>query len=165
MLPPVPLRPWLTHQHSLTDKLKSVACDVRLEVCRHEWGDPDLWDQQTLQLSERALHREILMWAGGDTCWYARTIIPSSTYLTEELLFDRLKTQALGELIWNHPHIKRTAITPYAINKNALEYGFLTPRMHQDTHPLWARLSTLSVHEHHSFYLLEIFLPGLAAYC
>ena len=160
------LRPWVLCQDSLTDKLKTIACDVRLEVRHHIWGVSNSWDQDVLGIraNERVLHREILMWASTDICWYARTLLPLSTYLAEEALFARLETQALGELIWHNPNIKRLSIQPFQINQHAAEYHFLTQSMHQNETPLWARLSTLAVRERFPFYLLEIFLPGLIKY-
>ena len=166
-LEPTPqLKPWLVHQHSLTDRLKAVAHDVRLDVLRHEWSALDAWDQQTLciNLNQHALHREILMWASTDICWYARTIVPLATYQAEVPLFSRLRTQSLGELIWSNPNIERVLLKPYPLQEDTLEYHFLTDEMHQRETPLWARLSTFSVRKTYPFYLLEIFLPGLRKY-
>ena len=161
------LLPWLIHHDSLTDRLKAVAPNVRLDILRHEWSAPDAWDKRALCLNsnEHALHREILMWASTDICWYARTILPLPTYQAEAMLFSRLKTHALGDLIWDNPNIKRVHMKHYAIHEGSLEYPFLTDAMHQGKTPLWARLSTLSVREIFPFYLLEIFLPGLQKYC
>jgi chorismate--pyruvate lyase len=160
------LHPWLTHQGSLTDKLKAIAHHVYLDVQRHEWGSTTLWDQHKLGLSttEKVLQREIIMRASSHDCWYARTILPEKTYESEASLFSRLKTQALGELIWHHPHIQRIALEIYPINQTQDEYHFLSPMMHQNKQPLWARLATWSLHTTHRFYLLEIFLPDLENY-
>ena len=161
------LMPWLTHQDSITDKLKTIARDVRLDVLRHEWGIPDTWDTEVLKIStpEHVLHREILMWASTDICWYARTILPFQTYYAEKSRFSRLKTQALGELIWHDPNIKRVKMEHYPIHPDNIEYQFLTHTMHRNERPLWARLSTISIHDTLPLYLLEIFLPDLQKYC
>lgn len=160
------LTSWLNHQLSLMDKLKAVASDVHLEVLRHDWSHPDSWDQQKLKILTKnpLLRREIIMWASAHACWYARTIIPHATYNVEDALFKQLSTEPLGELIWNHPHFKRQSMTSYLIDKESPEYHFLTPELHQNTHTLWARLSTISVHETSFMYLLEIFLPDLCHY-
>jgi len=157
---------WLNHQASLTDKLKSIACDVHLKILSHDWSYPDIWDKQRLKImaDHALLRREIIMWAATHACWYARTIIPKSTFEQEESLFNRLHAKPLGELIWNKAQFKRQSIVQYSINNENLEYHFLTADIHQNAEMLWARLSTISVHDRFEFYLLEIFLPDLKYY-
>jgi len=154
---------WLNHQASLTDKLKSIASNVHLEVLSHAWSHPDIWDKTTLNIisKDMILRREIIMWAGSHACWYARTIIPKDTFDQEEALFNRLRTEPLGELIWNRNQFKRESLIQYAIDKESLEYHFLTTQMHQNALNLWARLSTISSHRSFKLHLLEIFLPDL----
>ena len=139
------LQAWLTHQDSLTDKLKAHSNQVRLEVLQHAWQEDVL------------LERKIIMWAGLERCWYARTQIPSSTYQIAEALFARLTTQALGELIWHNPRIKREDFHHYAIGPHTPEYALLDSNWHEQRTELWARHSTLMVLPHYPFYLLEIF--------
>jgi len=165
--PPTKLIPWLEHKGSITDKLIAYAGEAKLQVLKHTWELTDAWDQNTLALAPNAsvLHREILMWANNQPCWFARTIIPKPTYLAEEALFSRLETTPLGELIHHHPNIKRTNITPYPIQPKSMEYGYLEHALENPVTPLWGRLSTFTLHKQHEFYLLEIFLPGLLRYC
>ena len=160
---------WLTHKTSITDKLKALSGDTKLLVLNNTWEQSDEWDHKNLllPLNTEVLHRDILMWAEHQPCWYARTILPQSVYHTEKALFDSLKTKALGELIHNHPHISRTNITPYAIHTNMPEFNYLKNALKQNTptHTLWGRLSTFTIHTQFDFYLLEVFLPGILRYC
>jgi len=164
------LIPWLEHQGSITDKLKNLAGEAHLQRLKHTWELTDRWDQETLKLKPNleVLHREILMWAHDKPCWFARTILPKTTYQAEEALFNRLETTPLGELIHHHPKIKRTIINPYPILPNSMEYIYLTHAFEVPITPLWGRCSTFTFTlntKQEEFYLLEIFLPDLLRYC
>lgn len=161
--PPEKLTPWLEHQGSITDKLKALAGEAHLQLIKHRWELTDTWDQSTLHLKPKksVLHREILMWAHNEPCWFARTVLPKTTYLKEETLFSRLETTPLGELIHHHPGIKRTSIRPYLIAAHSMEHTYLTHTLEHVSTPLWGRCSTFTLHNQHEFYLLEIFLPKL----
>ncbi|MCH9757184.1 MAG: chorismate lyase [Gammaproteobacteria bacterium] len=160
---------WLNHKASITDKLKALADNTHLEVLNQNWEKTDNWDHKTLHLplNSDVLHRDILMWADNQPCWYARTILPKTVYNTEKTLFERLNTEALGDLIHNHPHIKRTHINPYEMRTHMPEYRYLKHALKQNspTNRLWGRVSTFTIHHQFDFYLLEILLPGLLRYC
>ncbi len=157
------------HKSSLTDKLKALVAHTHLEVLNNTWEQSDEWDHQTLKLplNTEVLHRDIIMWAENQPCWYARTILPQSVYHIEKALFDSLKTKALGELIHHHPDIKRTEIIPYPIHTHMPEFNYLKKALKQNTpnKTLWGRISTFTIRAQFDFYLLEIFLPGLLRYC
>lgn len=169
------LLPWLCHEQFLTEKLKKTAGDARLEVLGQRWDMADDWDcahwAGTLAHQRtRVMHREIVMWAFDSPCWYARTVLPEATYLANPALFDRLQTQSLGHLIFHGTHITRVSLTSYGISAQSAEYAWLSEWMHQDTARLWVRSSEFSVletgdtHQTHSFFLVEILLPGLMRY-
>jgi chorismate lyase len=163
------ITPWVTHKGSITDKLKALATNTHLLVLNNIWEQTDEWDHKNLCLSPNieVLHRDILMWAEQQPCWYARTILPKSVYHTEKALFDGLKTKALGDRSHNHPHISRTHIIPYTIHTNMSEFNFLKKALKHNTptNTLWGRISTFTIHTQFDFYLLEIFLPGILRYC
>lgn len=161
--PPEKLKPWLEHQGSITDKLRALAGEAKLQLLKHAWECTDTWDQDTLHLKPKlcVLHREIVMWAHHEPCWFARTVLPKKTYIREEALFNRLKSTPLGELIHHHPAIQRTCIHPYPILANSMEQAYLTNALEHVMMPLWGRCSTFTLHHQYEFYLLEIFLPPL----
>jgi len=164
---PEKLAPWLEHQGSITDKLKALAGEARLQLLKHTWELTDPWDQITLHLEPKlsVLHREIIMWAHHEPCWFARTVLPKTTYQAEEALFCRLETTPLGELIHHHPHIQRTSINAYPILPNTMEHTYLIHALKPLDKTLWGRCSTFTLNNTHEFYLLEIFLPKLLRYC
>lgn len=163
--PPKMLLPWLVYQQSLTKKLKIAAGDARMDVLSQREETSDAWDLYKLKLKHTpVVHREILMWAFDSPCWYARTIIPSSTQQAHAALFDRLKAEPLGQLIFNGTAIKRASLIHYAISSQSMEYQWLNESMHQGESRLWVRLSEFTVKPHHPFFLVEILLPGLLRY-
>ena len=168
--PPACLFPWLVYDKSLTQKLNSLVGTARLDVLNQAWEMPDSWDQTILSLNcEQVMHREILMWAFDSMCWYARSILPLSTYQANVTLFDRLKNESLGELIFNSHQIERVSLTHYAISPQSMEYAWLSDGMHENAPVLWVRLSEFrssmtESKESCSFYLIEILLPGLLRY-
>jgi len=142
------LSSWLTHEGSLTDKLKSYTPNVHLQVLQHAW-------------QEHLLERRVIIWAGTEPCWFARTQIPRITFTAEQALFARLETHSLGELIWHNPRIVRTNLQYFSITPHTLEYALLDHNLHEQREILWARFSTLLAQGQYPFDLLEIFLPGL----
>ncbi len=160
--PPSNLSSWLTCDNSLTNKLKAVTGNAKLQVLDQRWVFPDWWDKNVLKVTvEAVFHREIIMWSKKHACWFARTIIPYESYQTDAQFFNRLETESLNELIYNNPQVKRTSLLNYSINAQSLEYHWLDEPLHQNAESLWVRLSTFTLHNGFHFYLVEIFLPGL----
>ena len=156
---------WINYQDSLTELLKIKAGDTRLDVFGQRWGLADWWDQHVLQLTnESVLHREILMWANEEPCWYARTIIPKTTYLADEVFFNRLQKESLGALIFNERKIKRIQKTSYPVNSQSIEYHWVTACIPCSSKTLWTRLSVFTLNDDYPFYLIEVLLPALERY-
>ena len=162
---PNSLLPWIHYDGYLTEKLRDKAGDARLEVLFHGFGPRDEWDITVLSIADaQVLHREIVITACGVPCWYARTIIPATTYQADETFFERLKTESLGELIFHTTKVLRVERVCYSINENSSEYAWLNASLHGLTKTLWVRRTTFVVSGSFLFFLVEIFLPGLQVY-
>jgi chorismate lyase len=161
---PASLVPWVTHADSLTERLNAKAGNTHLEVLNHQWEKPNWWDKNVLHLDDSVLHREILMWAGEDVCWYARSIIPRATYEFDAPFFDRLEKESLSKLIFNEPKITRVFMKHYPISENSIEYHWLDPFVQHDAKELWVRKSEFSLNQTAPFFLIEIFLPAIERY-
>lgn len=159
------LQPWITYQTSLTEKLKKIAGDADLQLLKQVWEQADWWDKHVLKIAnEQVMHREIVMCAKKKPCWYARTVIPQTTYSCDTVFFDRLENESLGKLIFEGNKVKRFMLMNYSINPSCIEYYWLTEWMHRHETELWVRLSGFTVSERFSFFLVEILLPELARY-
>lgn len=128
-------------------------------------GEADAWDKQRLNMeAQRVLHREIIMYAFDIPCWYARTIIPHTTYQVHPLWFDRIKKESLTGLLFNESTVKRSALVYMLLEPDSIPYQWLPTGIHHDEKQLWGRLSTFLIGFDAPFYLFELFLPGLERY-
>ena len=143
------LRSWLVYPHRLTDRLAEEAGEASLHVLNQGFVE-GFWQ------------REIVIMAKGEPCWYARTLVPESTYFTCQYFFDQLKTKSLGELIYNSAIVQRTSLVHYPIGHAAVEFQWLPEHIKRTCHQaLWIRSSYFRLRENHPFYLKEIFLPAM----
>lgn len=159
--PPDNLLSWLTYRQMLTSKLYAITKSADLQVLRHDFSKATWWDKYVLKLQDtELLVREITISAFAEPCWFARTVVPISTYKKHERLFLKLENLSLGKLIFGNYGIERQTLNYYCINKLNLEYHWLPKQLSSGADELWMRLSEFSVDED-VFYLVEIFLPGL----
>lgn len=159
---PASLLPWLTHTQSLTEKLKHAAGETSMKVVSQGFKQ-DWWSQHVLELaSAPVLQREIVMYAQGRACWYARTLIPNTTWQDNLALFAQLHHLSLGQLIFNPEHnISRSWLRHYAIDPGMIEFHWPQEELTAHAKQLWMRLSQFKIAAQHPFYLAEILLPGL----
>lgn len=159
---PAKLLPWLLHQRSLTNKLSAIAGEATLKVHDQSWQILPREDREVLKInSERVYQRNITMSACERVCWFARTIIPETTYQEHKFFFARLATETLGDLIFGEHEVQRDKHFYYSINKQAVEYAWVKAVIpYLDREILWLRLAHFVIVSH-PFYLVEIFLPGL----
>jgi len=161
-IPPAYLLPWLTYTDFLTEKLRSLTGNAVLQVLANRWEPPSDWDKNRLGVtSTEILNREICMKSHDEVCWFARTVLPIETFNSAPDLFNRLKKEPLGNLIFHGSDITRSSHTYYPIDNHAAEYHWLDNSIPQEVTCLWVRSSEFKVHGRFSFYLIEILLPGL----
>jgi chorismate--pyruvate lyase len=104
------------------------------------------------------------MWAKEDPCWYARTIIPNTSYQENDVFFNRLQKESLGALIFNESRIKRVHMMHYPVNTQSIEYHWVTKCVPCSVKTLWTRFSIFILNDEFPFYLIEILLPALERY-
>lgn len=158
-LPPE-LWAWLRYPLVITDKLKQVCQHVQMEVLSHEQVLADPWERHFLK-EFSLIRREILMRGDGVQCWFARTMIPQTTYESDQVFFDRLHREPLSHLIFDEPTVCRYLLHSYGIDAKNAEYHWVTPKFQQNAAHLWMRLSYFKLHAAFPFYLAEVFLPDL----
>lgn len=166
MHPPQHLLPWLTYTGYLTEHLYAKSGHTALQIVQQIWEPSNAWDHQRLGLaSQQVLHRDIVICAWERPCWFARTILPESTYQAHVNLFDRLNVEPLGNLIFHTQSIQRLSFEYYPVTSTCLEYTWLPETIDTQQQDLWVRLSTFQVEFAERFYLVEILLPDLEQYC
>lgn len=158
--PPEWLKEWLLEEGSLTAKLQKITGASALKPLRNNWQKPDWWANHVLLHQEdKVFQREIIISSHGLPCWYARTIIPSSTYYTFCDIFEKLATKSLGDIIFSEPHIERTALCFYKVEKENIEYYWPKKYHLKVQEGMWTKLSHFMIDARFPFYLSEIFLP------
>jgi len=162
--PPSKLLPWLTHTDVLTAKLYELSKNTSIKVLKQGFSSCNWWDKYVLKVkSTNVFHREVLIMAWVNPCWYARTIIPETTYVKHKKLFLMLKNKTLGDLIFSDNGIMRSYLKYYTIDKNSIEYHWLESSVISSQKKLWVRISKFNI-QNDAFYLFEVFLPGLEKY-
>lgn len=160
---PASLIPWLTYTESLTNKLHYIAGDAHMELCGQYWVNSGWWSTHVLGLVNLALmQREIVMYSKHIPCWYARTLIPDSTWQRNQDLLGRLDHRPLGRLIFDPANnIHRHWLKSYPINNQCLEFYWPQAKLTCNSSQLWMRLSQFNIGQRDPFFLAEILLPGL----
>ena len=165
--PPEKLSPWLFHEDSLTEKLKSTTGNSSIQVLGQGLFMPSAWDKEILGISEGLeFVREIIMYSHERRCWYARTLAPELTYQVHHDFFSRLERNALHVMLFQDRLAVRQSMTCYAISKNEPEFYWVKPFLfsHEAEYGfnsvmLWVRRSCFLIGGKEPFYLLEIFFP------
>jgi chorismate--pyruvate lyase len=159
--PDAALLPWLTHAGSLTAKLEGFCKHSDLTVLSQTWKESGWWANYHLGLvKQRVLERTITLSAKAVPCWFARTLVPLQTYNAHQELFERLRNESLGDIIFSEPAISRLVLCHYPITPHCIEFQWLPAAFAEQKTVFWARLSVYTI-ACNRFYLIEILLPGL----
>ena len=153
---------WLLYEDPLTERLQQNVKEARVQLIHQRWQAPDWWDTHVLQLNDDIVfHREILMCSGQEAYWYARTIIPKNTFLSDVCFFNRLQNESLSKLIFNEPKVQRIHLFHYPIDRQCIEYYWPEESLLENIDLLWARMSLLMFQETYPFFLVEMLFPTL----
>lgn len=150
-----PLRNWLLDRGSLTDRLiTKSAGQFRVEVLRQYRGVARPDEARRLGLDERqaAWIREVVLY-GNNTPWvFARSILPEKSLAHSLRHLKRLGNKPLGAVLFNDPHMYRSAIEIARFDARDLPVDI-------DGHA-WGRRSVFYLRKQ-PLLVTEVFLPGL----
>ena len=156
------LQAWLEYPHSTTETLKKHTGEASLQVINQIFRSANWWEEQFLHLHGEVFCREIMISSQGIDCWYGRTMVAKNTYNHHHNFFEKLRTQYLGQIIFNAKEVERVQLSHYFIDHRTIEYYWvkaLKPALNQ---PLGVRLSVFQfLDNQEKFYLVEILLPEL----
>lgn len=108
-----PWQSWLLDNGSLTAALKALAPGhFQVQVLRTHFARPYLSEAQALHINPRqqVYIREVALKVKGRPLVYARSVIPRQTLSGAERQLLWLKNKPLGELLFKHKHMRRSAI-------------------------------------------------------
>jgi len=153
---PLPWRPWLLDQGSLTARLVAASGgNFRVEVLAQALRQPSGEERTALGLPERqvALVREVLLRGRGEPWVYARSVVPLAVLRGRYGFLRRLGTKPLGALLFRDAGIRRGAI---AVTQRRPPRFLLTAA---DEPLSWVRRSLFFV-DQQPLLVAEMFLPG-----
>lgn len=153
---PNKIRAWLCYQGSMTQKIRSISPDIKIDVVQHKWDIPCFQEREALRLLQQpALVREIRMLCNNEVWIIARTVIPSSALLGKWLALKRLGNKPLGDFLFKDPNVARSQfefqlLGPHQSKNKMDDFAF--------TEELWARRSLFYLNGK-SILLTEVFMP------
>lgn len=162
LLPPK-LRPWIAEKGSLTQRLRRYQQTAfSVEVLGHYWAKPLQNEALKLQigLHEMAYQREVILRDGAEATIYARTIVPRQTYQQVGHYFRRLGNQALGDVLFRDPHVRRSRIEVAKIRPYQWLYPLAMFEQEALIPTIWARRS-LFYFGQRPILVNELFLPAI----
>ena len=93
--------------------------------------------------------------------WYARAVIPKSTYDLDTDFFNRLQHESIRNLIFDESRVSLIERVVYPINNQNDEFHWVERYFHTTNDTLWLRNAQFSFQGRGFFYLIEILFPIL----
>lgn len=155
---------WLLDPNSLTLRLKKYCQHFRVEVlgqaierCSESEANEDI------HTGEQVLVREVLLYCDDVPQVFARSLIPLTSLTGEQQQLAHLGTQSLGQVLFNHPDLKRKCIEISSFDQQSQVSQLSRYLDLSVTTPLWGRRSVFLL-EQKPVMVAEIFLPNAFAY-
>lgn len=158
------LQDWLLDPSSLTARLKQHCQKFRvlvlgqsIENCSQEESNADII------AGEKVLVREVLLFCDDKPQVFARSLLPLRSLTGNEEQLAQLGDQSLGQVLFNHPDLKRKGIEVASFDKHSTVAELASYYELSVSEPLWGRRSVFVVDEK-PLMVAEIFLPNSFAY-
>jgi chorismate lyase len=161
--PPLKLMPWLQDPGSFMQRLRDhKVADASVKVIIQDWQFPGRSEQACLALPPRqyGLVREVIIASPAAQWMFARTIFPRNTLTGREQLLGRLKSRALGTMLFNHNYAQRSAFEFTLLKPDDAWHKKISLAAQLAMPPLWARRSVFSINNK-TLLLSEVFFPDL----
>lgn len=157
---PGDVRPWVTDEGSLTDRLKALGRGTfRVQRLVQDWQAPLPSERRLLDLppDQQGLVREVALTLDDLPVVFARSVFPESS-LTGSLAHLRtLENQSLGAILFSHPDMLRR---PFELALLPGDSPYL-PADLQQARPAWGRRSRFEI-EGKPLMVSEVFLECFA---
>lgn len=158
------LQDWLLDPSSLTARLKQ-HCQVfsvqvlgqRIERCSPAESNEDII------ANEEVLVREVLLICDDKPQVFARSLLPLRSLTGDEKQLANLGSQSLGQVLFNHPQLKRKGIEVASFNESSTVATLAKSYSLNFSGALWGRRS-IFVLDNKPLMVAEVFLPQSFAY-
>lgn len=170
---PSQLTAWLQEEGSLTDRLNQITHAAQLHVVQQAWIRAGWWEKYVLHCENSQFwQREIIMQSQSHICWYAKTLVEESVFLRHSDFFRKVEQASLNQLLFREYKARRQNKIYGCFTHETMEFHWVRKAVRSlglpdqlvrlnDDMLLWGRRSCFAIDAQSSFYLLEVFLPGL----
>ena len=158
------LKDWLLDRESLTKRLVS-SCDnfrvqvlgQRLTTCQAYEANDDILE------GEPVVAREVLLFCDETPHVFARSLLPVRSLTGEQAELAQLGNESMGQVLFNHPDLKRKCIEVASFDGQAHFSSILSTFGLDCQQQLWGRRSVFLIDEK-PLMVAEVFLPDAIAY-
>jgi chorismate--pyruvate lyase len=154
---------WLFYKYSFMERLKQYGIkQPEIIVLKQDWEEPLLSESNQLSInsSDQALVREVLIKSAEGHWMMARTVFPKATLTGEERQFMEMKNQSLGSILFKYPDLQRSEFEIACLTRYTRWYQQISKMITLTVEPLWARRSIFTF-QNKVILLSEVFLPDV----
>ena len=112
---------------------------------------------------EEVLVREVLLFCDNKPQVFARSLLPLHSLTGNEAQLAKLGEQSLGQILFNHPDLKRKGIEVASFDQQSTVAALANEYQLSVAEPLWGRRSVFVVNDK-PLMVAEVFLPNSFAY-
>lgn len=158
------LQDWLLDPSSLTARLKKHCKEFRVQVLGQSIEDcsPEESNEDIIS-GEKVLVREVLLFCDDKPQVFARSLLPLRSLTGNEKQLAELGSQSLGQVLFNHPNLKRKGIEVASFDNHSTVTKLANYYQLSYSSLLWGRRSVFVVDEK-PLMVAEVFLPHSFAY-
>jgi chorismate lyase len=158
------LQDWLLDPSSLTARLKQHCQEFRVQVLGQHIENCSLEESnEDIIAGEKVLVREVLLFCDEKPQVFARSLLPLSSLTGNEAQLAKLGEQSLGQILFNHPDLKRKGIEVASFDQHSTVAKLANHYELSVLAPLWGRRSVFVV-DNKPLMVAEVFLPNSYAY-
>ncbi|MCO4798424.1 MAG: chorismate lyase [Colwelliaceae bacterium] len=158
------LQDWLLDPSSLTARLKKHCQEFRVQVLGQSIEDCSTEESnEDIAAGEKVLVREVMLFCDDKPQVFARSLLPLRSLTGNEKQLAELGSQSLGQVIFNHPNLKRKGIEVASFDNHSTVANLANYYELSYSELLWGRRSVFVVDDK-PLMVAEVFLPNSFAY-
>jgi chorismate lyase len=158
------LQDWLLDPSSLTARLKQHCQEFRVQVLGQRIENCSVDESnEDIIAGEEVLVREVLLFCDDKPQVFARSLLPLRSLTGNEAQLAKLGEQSLGQVLFNHPELKRKGIEVASFDQQSKVAALANYYQLSVVEPLWGRRSVFVVNDK-PLMVAEVFLPNAFAY-
>lgn len=158
--------PWLLDLNSMTQAMRRITSDIRVDIIHQSWQRPTASEAKYLVIEplSSVLIREVYLLADETVWMYARTVIPAAAFKGQEHdLLQALNHRPLGDILYQQPGIYRQQLEITRLCAFQPEFQHVIAKYPCQATILWGRRAQFRVFDSR-LSVSEILFPEIAEY-